>query len=312
MDAAAQPGQVVCDVHFAKRCFEAWAHTPAATPLPGRQSWGSALDCSTSPESITESTAATDWGDPQVSLMQLMVLRSQSETSGHCRPATGPQGLRSRALHELWFQQQQLKQGQKDLYQAQQQQQLDTQGLEAGAAAAAAGPQVGGGWQPPRSGSGKAAARGGPFMRGLADADDRRGSARSRHTPPTLGGSFGSLQSCLEGQGEEGLGHHHQQQQQQHLGSSSGVTEPVTASLVGTFSFKGIGCFEMVHIQQAGLSGRVFQQEPPKGKGMRLSVASGPVAGLPLVQLPVPATLLAARKTFLAESGGGTQRASVC
>lgn len=313
-DAAAQPGQVVCDVHFAKRCFEAWAAHAASTttPLPasGRQSWGSVLGC-TSPESIPESSAATDWGDLQVSLMQLMALRSQSETSGHCRPATGPQGLGSRALHEL--QQQQLKQGQKDLYQAQlgqpqqQQQQPDTKEEPEAAGSAAAGPQGGNGWQAPRCGSGKLAPRAGSFTR-MGGPDDRRGSARSRHTPLTLqGGSFGSLQSCLEVQGEDGQGR--QQQHHHHLPLGSGVTEPVTASLVGTFSFKGSGVFEMVQVQQGQHSGRVFQQETPKGKGMRLSFASGPVSGLPPVQLPVPAMLLAARKAFLTK-GGGTQRAS--
>jgi hypothetical protein len=120
---------------------------------------------------------------------------------------------------------------------------------------------------------------------------------------------LGSLQSCLEGQGEDGQAGQ-QQHRHQHLLLGSGVTEPVTASLVGTFSFKGSGVFDMVQVQQDSHSGRVFQQETPKGKGMRLSFASGPVAGLPPVQLPVPAMLLAARKAFLAKGGGNTQRAS--
>lgn len=327
MDAAAQPGQIVCDLQFAKRCFEAWAHMGAA-PLPGRQSWGSGLDC-TSPESIPESAAATDWGDPQISLMQLMALRSQSETSGHCRPATGPQGLRSRALHELWYQQQQLKQNQKDLYrrQIQQQQHFVQEHPENGSSSARAGTAAGGcgasgaaasvgaaagsggrgGRHVPRSGSGKAGgsshatdavqhASGGSFTGGVA-GDRGSGPSSTRYNPLTMGGSVGGLQ----GNGLAGA----RLQQQQGGGAGAGLaSEPVTASFVGHFSFKGSGAFEMVQLQQAALLGREFSQEAPKGKGMRLSVVSGQVDGLCHVQVPLPARVVAAREAFTGKSVG--------
>jgi hypothetical protein len=327
MDAAAQPGQVVCDLHFAKRCFEAWAHMGAA-PLPGRQSWGSGLDC-ISPESIPESAAATDWGDPQISLMQLVALRSQSETSGHCRPATGPQGLRSRALHELWYQQQQPKQDQKVLYRRQmkQQQQFVREQLENGSSSATAAPAAGGssasGARPaagssgrgtrhvPRPGGGKAAgsghadhavqhASGCSFTSGNA-GDRGSGSSLARYNPLIMGGSVGGLQGySLAGA---------RLPSQQGGGAGAGfASEPVTASCVGRFSFKGSGAFEMVQLQQAALLGRQFPQEVPKGgKGTRLSVASGQIDGLCKVQLPLPARLIAARDAFEGDSVGSSR-----
>jgi hypothetical protein len=321
MDAAAQPGQIVCDLQFAKRCFEAWAHMGAAL-LPGRQSWGSGLDC-ISPESIPESAAATDWGDPQISLMQLMALRSQSETSGHCRPATGLQGLRSRALHELWYQQQQLKQDQKVLYRRQMQQQQQSvqeqpesgsssataASAAGGSAASGAGPAAGSGgrgaWHVPRTGSGKAAgsghatqhASGGSFTGGIA-GDRGSGPSLARYNPLTMGGSVGGLQGYA-------LAGARLLPQQDGAARAGLASEPVTASSIGHFSFKASGAFEMVQVQQAALLGREFPREAPKGgKGTRLSVASGQVNGLCKVQLPLPARLVAARDSFMGRSVG--------
>jgi len=299
MDAAAHPGQIVCDLQFAQRCFGTWAQSGSATQS-GRQSWGSALDAA-SPVSIPESAAATDWGDPQVSLMQLMALRSQSETSGHCRPATGLQGLRSRALHELWFQQQQLKQQQKDVYGRQarlQQQQYLVQeqpqhglrgaGMEAGSSSSACPPL-------PRSMSVRPLGSGGYTNYGSSAGLPRPsvqpfGASLVRFNPLTMGPAGGSM-----------LGHAGSASRQPAAASvtaMSGVFEPVTASSIGTFSFKGSGVYDMVQLQHSVLLGRQFPHAAPKGKGMRLAVASGPAAGLPQVQLQVPARVLLGREAY--------------
>lgn len=306
MDAVAHPGQIVCDLQFAQRCFETWAQAgPAAQS--GRQSWGSALDAP-SPVSIPESAAATDWGDPQVSLMQLMALRSQSETSGHCRPATGLQGLRSRAMHELWFQQQQLKQQQKDVYTRQarlQQQQYLVQeqaqpglrgaGLEAGSSSSSAYPPL------PRSLSVRPPGSGGYMNLGSSVGLPRSGvqpfgASLARFNPLTMPGGQGPGGSSMLG----------------HAGSASrqpaathGVSEPVTASFIGTFSFKGSGVYDMVQLQHTVLLGRQFPQAAPKGKGMRLAVASGPATGLPQVQLQIPARVLAGREAYSMRAATG-------
>eukprot|EP00879_Flechtneria_rotunda_P013105 GHRR01013688.1.p1 GENE.GHRR01013688.1~~GHRR01013688.1.p1 ORF type:complete len:421 (+),score=166.22 GHRR01013688.1:1285-2547(+) len=76
--------------------------------------------------------------------------------------------------------------------------------------------------------------------------------------------------------------------------------EPVTAYHLGTFSFKGSGTYEMGHALHASLAAHTFPCDPPKGKGERVVVFSGPVQGLhAAVLLQVPARLAAARKAFL-------------
>jgi hypothetical protein len=70
--------------------------------------------------------------------------------------------------------------------------------------------------------------------------------------------------------------------------------EAVWASHLCSFSFKGSGTFDMVHIVSDGLSGRSFQYQAPRGKGARLEVAAGRVQGLPDVQLVVPGEIVAA------------------
>lgn len=311
MDVAAYPGQVVCDIQFAQRCFEAWAQSGGVVTSTGRRpSSGSGMDV-VSPESIPES-AATDWGDPQVSLMQLMALRSQSETSGHCRPATGPQGLRSRALHELWYQQQQFKQEHKDINRRQKWQQLSEQPeevpagysrLDQGGGSSSTAAWHGGGM---RGGGGGGsglntintdgsssrlpAGTGALSYAFAASAMPPRagiqlsGGSFTRYNPLTLGGApvgAGGLPRCTS-----------------PAATASSVFEAVTASHLGSFTFKGSGVFEMVNLQHAELLSRQFVQELPKGKGMRLSVASGPVTDLPHVQLHIPARLLAARQAL--------------
>jgi hypothetical protein len=282
MDVAAHPGQVVCDIGFAARCFESWsASSGAADALPGRQSWSSGLDC-ISPESIPESAAATDWGDPQASLMQLMALRSQSETSGHCRPATGPQGLRSRALHELWYRQQQLKQGQKEIYHRQQQQSVPEQ-PGVGIAATGMGPSSSG-WHAPPHGNVSSSRAG--YPRAAAAA---AGASYGRYNPLTMAGGIG------------------QQLLPPMVVAADRVTEPVTASHMGTYSFKGSGVYEMVQLQHKALLGRRFSEEPPRGKGTKMTVAAGPVQGLHEALLHIPARVLAARRTFKDRSTGHGQ-----
>lgn len=72
--------------------------------------------------------------------------------------------------------------------------------------------------------------------------------------------------------------------------------EAVSAWYLGTFTFKGAGAYEMVHILPASLAGRSFPEEPPRGKGSRLAALSGPVDGLPQVQLQLPRQLVEARQ----------------
>lgn len=289
MDVAAHPGQVVCDIGFAARCFESWsASNGAADALPGRQSW-SGPDC-ISPEPIPESAAATDWGDTQASLMQLMALRSQSETSGHCRPATGPQGLRSRALHELWYRQQQLKQGQKEIYHRQQQQSVPEQS-GVGTAATGMAPSSSGWHAPPHGNVASSGRAGYPWGTAAAAAV---GASYSRYNPLTMAGGVGPV-----GYGQQLL--------PPMVTAADRVTEPVTASHLGTYSFKGSGVYEMVQLQHTALLGRRLSEEAPRGKGTRLTVAAGPVQGLHEALLQIPARVLAARRTFKDRSTGHGQ-----
>lgn len=334
MDVAAQPGQVVCELAFAQRCFNAWpAHDAAgggSSVLPHRQTpWGSAAAAdSVSPESIPESAAATDWGDPQVSLMQLMALRSKSETSGHCRPFTGPQGLRSRAAHELWYSQQQLKNEQKSLYRRQMSKRQHAEQPELSPPHSADGPAAAaarGGGTPAGSSNGvddgwghveihggvprgsafsnKAAVGGGrgssSSVVGAAPGDSAvlsspAGSFTNRFHPLTLAGSITPgvpLQRYALASSRQQFGAAH---------AISCVTEEVTAAHVGSYSFKGSGVFDMVQLQHPVLKRRPFTHEPPRGKGMKLTEASGPVSDLPQVQLLIPVRLLTARQAYAA------------
>jgi hypothetical protein len=97
----------------------------------------------------------------------------------------------------------------------------------------------------------------------------------------------------------------------------------VWASHLGSFSFKGSGTYDMVHIVSDGLAGRAFPYQPPRGKGARLEVATGRVEGLPDVQLVVPGALVAAwhaaaerhaaaaAAAASARSGGGVEEAGL-
>jgi hypothetical protein len=91
----------------------------------------------------------------------------------------------------------------------------------------------------------------------------------------------------------------------QYVAAGAFVKEPVTVSYLGSFSFKGSGSYEMVQLQHGVLVGREFPQEAPKGKGMRLSAASGEVSGLQQVQLQIPAHVIAARDVYAAAAAGG-------
>jgi hypothetical protein len=78
------------------------------------------------------------------------------------------------------------------------------------------------------------------------------------------------------------------------------VFESVCVSHLGTFSFKGSGVYDMVQLLPAALVGRQFPEEAPKGKGYRVMVAEGPVAGIQPVMFCIPPRLAAARQAFLA------------
>jgi hypothetical protein len=79
---------------------------------------------------------------------------------------------------------------------------------------------------------------------------------------------------------------------------SGAVAESVSASLLGTFTFKGSGVFSMASILHTALAGRTFSSEAPKGKGSRVLEEEGPVPGLEPVSLVIPPQLLAARQAF--------------
>lgn len=93
------------------------------------------------------------------------------------------------------------------------------------------------------------------------------------------------------------------------LPESAGV-EQVFATHLGCFSFKGSGQSDMVSVLHSSIATRSFPSEPPKGKGERLSLRSGPVDGLGAVWLKVPASLLAARRAFRSLEGSSTARGS--
>jgi hypothetical protein len=78
------------------------------------------------------------------------------------------------------------------------------------------------------------------------------------------------------------------------------VVEAVSVTHLGTFSFKGSGVYDMVSILPAALVGRHFPEDAPKGKGYRVMMSEGPVAGIDPVLFGIPPRLVAARQAFLA------------
>lgn len=82
-------------------------------------------------------------------------------------------------------------------------------------------------------------------------------------------------------------------------GQGEEVFEGVTVTHLGTFSFKGSGVYDMVNLLPAALVGRSFPEEAPKGKGYRVMVAEGPVAGVEPVLFCLPPRVAAARQAFL-------------
>jgi hypothetical protein len=206
--------------------------------------------------------------------------RSMSETTGHCRPFSAGQLLLSR----LGTRQQQ----QQPLSQQQQQQPLppppQQQQHELGP------PPLG----DPRLATGSTS---NPAATARQQAVGTGGTAGSARPPPLNSSGAAGLQASgrpLVLQVPEAW---------QYGGAAAAeVVEPVTASLLGTFSFKGSGVYAMAAIAHASLAGRPFPDEAPKGKGHRTHRAEGVLPGLEPVGLVVPAQLLAARGAYASEA----------
>jgi hypothetical protein len=93
----------------------------------------------------------------------------------------------------------------------------------------------------------------------------------------------------------------------QHNPEAAEVCESVSITHLGTFSFKGSGVYDMVSILPGSLVGRQFPEEAPKGKGHRVMVAEGPVAGIEPVTFSLPPRLVAARLAFKARQASGCE-----
>jgi hypothetical protein len=120
------------------------------------------------------------------------------------------------------------------------------------------------------------------------------GGAAAGHTTVVQSGQSFSLQVPLDWQ---------------HNPEAGEVCESVSVTHLGTFSFKGSGVYDMVSILPGSLVGRQFPEEAPKGKGHRVMVAEGPVAGIEPVTFSLPPRLVAARLAFKARQASGCDTA---
>jgi hypothetical protein len=379
MEAASHGGQIVTDVDTARQLFRMWSkdcmQQDGGASTPSRAH--SDADVLPMLGADTRQELASD-----SMLLQMLVSRSQSETTGHCRPSAARMPLSRLALRQQqqtsWMQQmhqvhtqardarqQQQKLGllaisngkegsfSSPLPDAQPLQQLPASSSPASFTARQQQQQQQQLWA---SNVGAEPSQGSFTRRqNLGDA----GLARPQVAGP--GGSFTRMQVAPSG---GSFSRRQQQQQQQQLlgvqgplaypqgtsmsasfsarrsaaaaapgqqqpqqqygvqpssmsfvlqvpanwqsGQAGEVCEGVTVTHLGTFSFKGSGVYDMVNILPAALVGRSFPEEAPKGKGYRVMVAEGPVAGVEPVLFCLPPRVAAARQAFLARKRKAT------
>jgi hypothetical protein len=372
MEAAAHGGQIVTDVDTARQLFRVWSRECM------QQDGGASTPSRAHSDADVLPMLGADMRQelaPDSMLLQMLVSRSQSETTGHCRPSAARMPLSRLAMRQQqqtsWLQQMQqvhtqardARQQQQQLgpptsstingkeesfssplpasqpspqlpaspvcftaRQQQQQQQLRALNVSAEPSqgsftrrqnlgdAGLARPQV--------AGSGGSFTRmqiapsGGSFTRRQQQQQLLLGVQGPLAYPQgtSMSASFSARRSAAAAAPSQ----QQPQQQQQHgvqpsslsfvlqvpanwqSGQAGEVCEGATVTHIGTFSFKGSGVYDMVNILPAALVGRSFPEEAPKGKGYRVMVAEGPVAGVEPVLFCLPPRVAAARQAFLA------------
>lgn len=376
MEAAAHGGQIVTDVDTARKLFRAWARGDGELQQDG--------GASTPSRAYSDADVHPRFGpdlrqelSQDSALLQMLVNRSQSETTGHCRPSAARVPLSRLALRQQqqqtgWLQQLQPPHQARDArLPAQQQLSLPLTTISNNSKESFSTPlpdvqplpehlespvplsarlhqQQQQGTMLPITGEGSFTRRqnllGGSASMRPSQVSASGGSFTRMQVAPS-GGSFSrrqqqqqlaaGVQGALAGypQGASmsasfsarrkaaaaGSGDNHRQQAlpEQARGSSLSFTmqvpcnwqqsaeagevyESVCVTHLGTFSFKGSGVYDMVVLLPAALVGRQFPEDAPKGKGYRVMVAEGPVAGIEPVMFCIPPRLAAARQAFLA------------